>query len=202
MSLDELVHFIDLSLNKCDQICDQIDASFTSSCSNEYPRTLITLLLKLYASHHPNDWYKYQYWNTNETYTRNLIAHHSNRFTLMLVCWKGGSSPIHNHAGSDCLMCIIRGTIRETKYHIPKDEHQIQDLSIKEILDLQEGEVHLINDDIGLHKMETLDENQQAITLHCYIPPYFDCFIFDKENNQIKTHIEHTTYDTEFGNIV
>ncbi|CAF3413070.1 unnamed protein product [Rotaria sp. Silwood1] len=67
---------------------------------------------------------------------------------------------------------------------------------------MQEGEVHLINDDIGLHKMETLDENKQAVTLHCYIPPYSDCFTFDMQNNEIKTNIVHTTYDTEFGKTV
>jgi hypothetical protein len=88
----------------------------------------------------------------------------------MLVCWKGGPSPIHNHAGSVCLMCIVRGVIRETKYYAPKNEY-----NLKEITDLQEGQVHLINDQIGLHKMETFEENQQAITLHYYIPPYFDC---------------------------
>jgi hypothetical protein len=89
----------------------------------------------------------------------------------MLVCWKGGPSPIHN----------------------------LDELYVKEITGLQEGKIHLINDEIGLHKMETIDENQQAITLHCYSPPYLDCFTFDLENGAIKTNIAHTTYDTEFG---
>jgi cysteine dioxygenase len=120
----------------------------------------------------------------------------------MLVCWKGGPSPIHNHAGSDCLMTIVRGVVRETKYHKPENEHEVEELQVKEILDLQEGEVHLINDQIGLHKMETLDENQQAVTLHCYIPPYADCFTFDSENTEIKTNVAHMTYDTEFGKII
>ncbi|CAF4424944.1 unnamed protein product, partial [Rotaria sp. Silwood2] len=102
LSLSELIYFIDLSLTKCNQLSDQLDASSTSSCSNEYSRSLIISLLKHYASYHPKDWHKYEYWNGSETYIKNLIAHHSNRFTLMLVCWKGCSSPIHNHAGSDC----------------------------------------------------------------------------------------------------
>ncbi|CAF0885661.1 unnamed protein product [Rotaria sordida] len=202
LSLSELIYFIDLSLTKCDQLSDQIDPGFTSSCSNEYPRSLIMSLLKQYGSHHPKDWHKYECWNGTETYTRNLIAHHSNRFTLMLVCWKGGPSPIHNHAGSDCLMSVLRGIVRETKYYIPENEHNIEKLDVKEIVEMQEGAVHLINDHIGLHKMETLDENQQAVTLHCYIPPYLDCFTFDIKDDDIETNIAHTTYDTEYGKTV
>ncbi|CAF4083269.1 unnamed protein product [Adineta steineri] len=199
LSLNELIHFIDLSLSKCDELRDQIDASYTSSCSNKYPRLLIISLLKLYSSFHPHDWHKYEYWNTTDTYTRNLIAHHPNRFTLMLVCWKGGSSPTHNHAGSDCLMTIVRGVVREIKYHTPNTEHNIDKLDVKQIMELHEGEVHLINDQIGLHKMETVNENTQAVTLHCYIPPYSDCFTFDSEDDKIKINITHTTYDTEYG---
>jgi cysteine dioxygenase len=120
----------------------------------------------------------------------------------MLVCWTGGPSPIHNHAGSDCLMAVVRGIVREIKYHPPKNEYEVEELHVKEVMELQEGEVHLINDQIGLHKMETLDENSQAVTLHCYIPPYSDCFTFDTENRKIKTNIAHTTYDTEFGETI
>ena len=202
ISLSELIHFIDLALTDCKQLRDQLDPSCTSSCSIEYPRSLIQSLLELYASHHPNDWHRYESWETSDTYTRNLIAHHSNRFTLMLVCWKGGPSPIHNHAGSDCLMCVVRGAVRETKYETPKYEEHIPTLRIKEMSNLYEGEVHLINDRIGLHKMETVDENQQAVTLHCYIPPYSDCLTYDEEKDKIKTNIAHTTYDTELGEVV
>ena len=99
-------------------------------------------------------------------------------------------------------MCVVRGSIRETKYQPPNNEEHIQALRITEVLDLCEGEVHLINDQIGLHKMETCDENQQAITLHCYIPPYSDCFTYDYDEGEIKTNVAHTTYDTEFGEIV
>lgn len=70
---------------------------------------------------------------------------------------------------SDYLMCVVRGIIRKTKYHTPKNELEVEELYVKEIMDLQKVEVHLINDEIGLHKIETLDENQQAVTSHCYI---------------------------------
>jgi hypothetical protein len=62
----------------------------------------------------------------------------------MLVCWKGGPSPIHNHADSDCLMCVVRGVIRETKYYAPKNEYNLKEFYLQEITDLQEDEAHLI----------------------------------------------------------
>jgi hypothetical protein len=58
--------------------------------------------------------------------------HDWHQCTLMLVCWKGGPSPIHNHASSDSLMCVARG--------------------------------------------------EQAVTLHCYIPPYFEIKIIQQIN--------------------
>ncbi|UJR32924.1 hypothetical protein I4U23_020385 [Adineta vaga] len=81
----------------------------------------------------------------------------------MLVCWKRSPSPIHNHADSDCLMTIVQGI----KYFLPSNGYHMNKLRIKETMEL-----HLIRNKIHLHKIETLDENIAAVTLHCYIPSY------------------------------
>ena len=99
-------------------------------------------------------------------------------------------------------MAVLRGNLLETRYSAPTDKSLPDRMEKKEATTLSEGEVHLINEQMGLHKMELLDENQTAVTLHYYIPPYHDCLTYIEGDGEIRTEVSHTTYDTEFGEVV
>lgn len=135
-----------------------------------------------------NEWKKFQYWDEKKKYTRNLIATDDETFTLMLLCWNPTRcSPIHSHAGSECFMRCVSGQVKEIQYVIKEGS---QSSEAPDATDLEKvkaevynaGQCAFINDSLGLHKVENPFDTP-AVTLHCYIPPYFSCQSFDAEDD-------------------
>jgi len=63
------------------------------------------------------EWHRYEHWNPDKAYTRNLVATDNKTFTLMLLCWNPDQhSPIHDHQCDACQMQVMQGTIREQRY--------------------------------------------------------------------------------------
>lgn len=72
----------------------------------------------------PADWEPLVFFQ-KEGYTRNMIieAEETDNFDLLLVSWLPGQhSVIHDHAGSHCLMRILRGSVQESLYGMQQDE--------------------------------------------------------------------------------
>jgi len=161
----------------------------------------ITKVQKLMESYDTslNEFKRFEFWDEEKNYTRNLIASDPN-FSLMLLCWNPRkSSPIHAHAESNCWMRIVSGTCLETRYAWPKNEeeplHQIAQTP------LQAGSVAFISDDIGLHKVENAHENVGAISLHLYSPPFDSCKVF-RDPSCGKGVISFSTFYSEYGSKV
>jgi cysteine dioxygenase len=127
-----------------------------------------------------NEWKRYAFFDPDKKYTRNLIATDNTTFTLMLLCWNPlKSSPVHDHAGSECFMRTVSGQVRESQYEwVEKGcECESKQLKLLKATELVPGSVAYINDSIGMHKVENATD-KQAVTLHCYIPPYQSCRCF------------------------
>jgi cysteine dioxygenase len=126
-----------------------------------------------------------------EAYTRNLIATDDATFTLMLLCWRAGaSSPVHNHPQSECLMRMLRGSVRETRYRL-REEARGDAPAACPLVRLCEttlvvGDVACINDSIGLHRVENPHASDVAWTLHLYMPPYQSSLCFEEASGDFR----------------
>jgi len=89
---------------------------------------------------------------------------------LVLVWSPGKGSAVHDHAHAHCLMKILKGTLKETRYAFPSPEHEKPQV-IKETL-YGEGMFTYMSDDLGLHKISNPDPDNVAVSLHrTSLPP-------------------------------
>ncbi|KAJ3124979.1 hypothetical protein HK098_000699 [Nowakowskiella sp. JEL0407] len=103
-SLSHLIEILHTELNK-----GGID-----SCKVDVQR--IQQIMASYRSNQ-SDWRQYAQYDPSKPYTRNLVDDGNGHFNLMVLCWgEGKSSPIHDHAGSHCLMKVLSGEVAETQY--------------------------------------------------------------------------------------
>ncbi len=104
---------------------------------------------------------------TDGHYARNLVR--AGRFYHMWVmCWKNGQrSPIHDHAASNCVVRVLRGTLTETRFEFAPNGH------IKAIGSCDLGVGGLCGThDADLHQISNLQAgNAEMVTLHIYSPP-------------------------------
>jgi hypothetical protein len=67
-----------------------------------------------------SEWSQYAHFDKYR-YTRNLVDDGNGKYNLLLLCWGDGqASPIHDHAGSHCLMKLLDGELVETRYRWPE----------------------------------------------------------------------------------
>lgn len=114
----------------------------------------------------------------------------------MLLCWaESQGSSIHDHSNSHCFMKCLDGELLETKYEWPDKEDS--EMVEKCKTPLRKNEVCYINDSIGLHRVENLSHTKPSVTLHCYIPPYFECRGFDQHSGKARTC--QVTFYSKYG---
>eukprot|EP00297_Palpitomonas_bilix_P018004 CAMPEP_0113882496 /NCGR_PEP_ID=MMETSP0780_2-20120614/8995_1 /TAXON_ID=652834 /ORGANISM="Palpitomonas bilix" /LENGTH=199 /DNA_ID=CAMNT_0000869533 /DNA_START=114 /DNA_END=713 /DNA_ORIENTATION=- /assembly_acc=CAM_ASM_000599 len=117
-----------------------------------------------------SEWERFAFFS-KASYTRNLVVSGTN-FDMIVLCWnKGQASAAHDHGGSNCWMKCLHGNMRENLY---KNEEG-KPLEILKKTDLTEGGLAYIHDSIGLHKVENLDSDDVAVSLHIYSPPINKC---------------------------
>lgn len=144
------------------------------------------------------EWKRFAMWNKEKLYTRNLIATDNEKFTLMLLCWNAASwSPIHDHAGTECVFRVIQGEIQEKLYEYPEED--AEELKYLETISVKAGETTWINDDTAIHAVGN-PTSDLGVTLHCYIPPYDKCRCFLDETSA-KSIIGSVTFDSEHGEL-
>lgn len=99
----------------------------------------------------------------NQDFWRELIFRNQ-IFEIYLIYWsKGFSTKFHNHPNNGCILKVLDGQLKEI---ILKNNNLI------EIIIRKLGETSYINNDIGLHKVEAIED---SISIHIYSPPcYFE----------------------------
>jgi cysteine dioxygenase len=100
-------------------------------------------------------------------YTRNLVRA-GRYYSVLVLCWKNGQrSPIHDHAGSNCCVRVLRGVLTETRFEFAADG-QVKAVSSR---DYPQGCV-LASADLDLHQVANLQAGDAPlVTLHAYSPP-------------------------------
>ncbi|KAH7311827.1 RmlC-like cupin domain-containing protein [Rhexocercosporidium sp. MPI-PUGE-AT-0058] len=173
----------------------------TSHLTTNSPPHLPTLhtLLRSYTSR-PSEWLQYAHANPRKQYTRNLVTEVPGVFNLLLLVWTPGMrSPVHDHAGSHCLMKVLGGGLREVRYEMPESSGE----GLREIgrTDFGEGKVAYISDRLGLHEIVNPSDGEYAVSLHLYTPPNaatYGCHVYDPVTGESK-HVMQCAYDSVRG---
>lgn len=71
---------------------------------------------------------------------------------------------MHDHADAHCLMKVLKGTLKETRFDFPRNNAMPPEI-IKETT-FQEGQVTYMADELGLHKISNPDPVNVAVSLH------------------------------------
>lgn len=126
-----------------------------------------------YALAH-GDWREWALFG-EEHYTRNLV-HRCGSFELLLLAWHvGQSSPIHDHAGQNCWMAVLDGTVEEVHF---RSERAGRPLVAAPPRRFRPGQVAYIADEIALHLVRPA-AGQRAVSLHLYSNPIDSCRVYD-----------------------
>eukprot|EP00002_Diphylleia_rotans_P032993 TRINITY_DN6985_c0_g1_i1.p1 TRINITY_DN6985_c0_g1~~TRINITY_DN6985_c0_g1_i1.p1 ORF type:complete len:815 (+),score=132.08 TRINITY_DN6985_c0_g1_i1:56-2500(+) len=116
------------------------------------------------------EWEQYVHFS-DVKYTRSLLALNEH-FSLVLNCWnKKQGTPVHDHGGCDrkCVVRVLEGKLTLSQYGA--DEAKCSELALGTV-----GQSAVLEDaSLGLHKMENMEDDTTAVSLHLYWPPYLDC---------------------------
>ena len=110
----------------------------------------------------------------------------------MVLVWNPGKeSPIHDHPCNGCWVRVLENSVQEVVYE------KIEDGSLEVQTDTlyNSGGVTWMHDIKGFHKIGNPNEDV-AVTLHVYSPPYGQCKIFEQDGSN-KT--VNCVFDTEGG---
>ncbi|KAJ2025709.1 hypothetical protein IWW57_003289 [Coemansia sp. S610] len=133
-------------------------------------------LMHTYASQ-SDDWAQHAVYHEGTRYTRNLVDDGNGKYNLLILVWgEGQSSPIHDHAGSHCMMKLLAGELDEQLFAWPQDGS----LELRRTTPLRTNSVAYMHDKIGLHRIGNPSLTARAVSLHLYSPPYNMCKTFDE----------------------
>ncbi|KAI9641291.1 hypothetical protein NHQ30_010092 [Ciborinia camelliae] len=184
-----------------DTLVNSLTHSLTTTSSPHIPT--LSKLLRTYMSN-PSEWQKYAHANPNKQYTRNLVAEVEGVFNLLMLVWTPGKeSKVHDHAASHCLMKIMKGGLRETRWVTPVDGASVHgdEMEVHGVRDYKMDKVAYMCDDMGLHSIANPSNTEYAVSLHLYTPPnaaLHGCHIFDPLTG-VKTHVPPGAYDSVRG---
>jgi cysteine dioxygenase len=110
---------------------------------------------------------------TDERYARNLV-YKSEDFECLVLCWRPGQrSPIHDHANSICTVYTVEGLLSADNYLKTANGHIRADYSE----DFKPGSVLSIQT-TEIHQVSNLQESADLISLHFYIGPLENSFLY------------------------
>uniref|UniRef100_A0A7S2W5U3 Cysteine dioxygenase n=1 Tax=Eucampia antarctica TaxID=49252 RepID=A0A7S2W5U3_9STRA len=143
---------------------------------------------------------KFQYFDENKKYTRNLIATDHTTFALILMCWNPGKeSPIHDHPCDGCWMRVCEGSIEEYRY----DKNDSTDVLVcSSHFVYKTGQLAYITDSMGYHKVGNPSKSQAATTMHLYIPPIQKCKIWLNPSEASTPSTSRMCFHSEYGRCI
>ncbi|KAJ2364684.1 hypothetical protein IW150_006414 [Coemansia sp. RSA 2607] len=160
-------------------------------------------LMQSYTSH-SQDWTYHAVYHEGTRYTRNLVDDGNGKYNLLILVWgENQSSPIHDHAGSHCMMKLLAGELDEDLFAWPKHDTKDSGLKLKRTAPLKTNSVAYMHDNIGLHRIGNPSSKNKAVSLHLYSPPYNMCKTFNEQTGvaaESSCSAERLTTELNAGN--
>lgn len=123
-------------------------------------------LMRNYKSYEPN-WKQFALADSCSNYTRNLIDKGNGKSNLLILVWNPSKgSPIHDHANAHCIMKVLKGSLKETRYAWP-DKDTLKPPEVVQEQVFGTDEVTYMSDTLGLHTISNPDPENIAVSLHC-----------------------------------
>lgn len=120
---------------------------------------------------------------------------------LILVWSPNKGSLIHDHADAHCLMRILSGTLRETRYATPPSPAAAAPPTVLKETTYSAGQVTYMSDSLGVHKISNPDPERMAVSLHLYTPPNAakeGCHVWDERHGG-RSHVKQNNYFSVMG---
>ncbi|KAF1816458.1 cysteine dioxygenase [Eremomyces bilateralis CBS 781.70] len=162
------------------------------------PKELIGVMEKYISDE--SEWKQYALGDKSRAYTRNLVDKGNANSNLLLLVWSPGQqSPIHDHANAHCIMKVLRGSLKETRFAWP--DPRPQPLQVLQETVYHENEVTYMSDQLGLHCIQNMDPEEFTCSLHLYTPPNAQregCHIFKRDTGE-SSHVMLCNWYSELG---
>lgn len=145
----------------------------------------------------PEEWKSFAFFDKYR-YTRNLVDDGNGKYNLLLLCWGPHmASPVHDHAGSHCILKVMDGELNETLFDWPgtsyskvssiscegDDINSESGCSMKQtkMTLMKTDEAGYMHDKIGIHRVSNPSDTVPAVSLHLYSPPISSCLTFSED---------------------
>ncbi|KAI9744125.1 MAG: Cysteine dioxygenase [Claussenomyces sp. TS43310] len=201
-ALDSGAGFGSVSPDKFQSLVEELSRILGPSSgltSDDVDVSKLTALMEAYVSNE-SEWQKYAFADYSRGYTRNLVDEGNGKSNLLVLVWTPGKgSPIHDHADAHCLMKVLKGSLRETRFEHPSAPGSAP-RCIKETT-YREDQVTYMSDELGLHRITNATADQVAVSLHLYTPPNaarLGCNIFDEGTGK-SSHITQSNFYSIFA---
>ncbi|KAJ3000915.1 hypothetical protein HKX48_003178 [Thoreauomyces humboldtii] len=191
--------------NDLPALCSELHRALATSGLSS-PDISIPEITDLLQSYTAPDYAPYTQHDPTKPYTRTLLDNGNGHFNLMVLVWTpGAKSPVHDHAGSHCLMKILEGGLAETLYETQEPDGRVdsgideedsdaassdggcgKSLRVTKQSRLCQGDVAYVHDKIGLHKISNPSSSQRAVSLHLYTPPFDYCKTYCETTGQAR----------------
>ncbi|KAF2746671.1 hypothetical protein M011DRAFT_468368 [Sporormia fimetaria CBS 119925] len=167
------------------------------------PKELQALMWKYFSTE--AEWQQYFFKVPLKPYTRNLVHKGNGKCNLLILVWSPGKcSPVHDHANAHCIMKVLKGRLKETRYRWPTVELNKGEkcpLEVERETVYNQNEVTYMSDELGLHKISNLSPDEYAVSLHLYTPPnaaVYGCHTFNELTGQ-PSHQKTCPVYSEYG---
>ena len=119
---------------------------------------------------------------TPDRYARRLLHRDpEGRFTVIVMVWDAGQgTPLHDHAGTWCVECVYRGSIRVTSYSVHGGDPETDIVQFERETQIMAGvgEAGALIPPFEYHVIENPNDSP-SITIHVYGGEMTYCHVFE-----------------------
>ena len=128
-----------------------------------------------------------EYVHFNERSYQRVLIRRGPSYEALILCWRSGQrSPIHDHSGSACVVCVLEGTATETTFEPSPCGRLVPVRSCT----APRGSLSACYDS-DIHQMANLEPTgRDLITLHVYSPPLVGMRLYSVGETTLADHDE------------
>jgi len=134
-----------------------------------------------------NEWKEFVHFDPFR-YTRSLVSLDKD-YSLMVCCWNNGhATPIHSHGPT------VRSWVKvlSGRMHMKKFSGTARNASLVSRREFEEGDLIDFNEFCGLHLLGNASEDNPAVTLHLYSPPFVHMAYLDSSGKDQVIPVVHS----------